>query len=324
MRGSSLRVEVRVYPYGVDRAVLGKVYKGNSGEARTLAHQVADEIVKAITGRDGIASTRIVMVGNRSGKKELYLCDADGGRLMQLTRDGSVSVAPSWGPDGNTIYYTSYLKGFPDLYEIQLRTGDRKRICHYSGLNTGGAVSPDGKEIAVILSKDGNPELYIQHMQSGRLTRLTQTPRAVEASPCWSPDGREIVYVSDQSGRPHLYVVSRRGGRPRRITSRGSENVAPDWGKNGLIAYSSRLGGQYIIAVLDLRTGQTKTVSSGWGDFEDPSWAPDGRHIVCTRTQNYQSSLYILDTLGDSPIELTTYRGDWYSPAWSPGSSGGR
>ena len=54
-----------------------------------------------------------------------------------------------------------------------------------------------------------------------------------------------------------------------------------------------------------------------WVDHEDPSWAPDGRHIVCSQTSNFHSDLYILDTLGDPPLRLTTIQGEWYSPDWS-------
>jgi hypothetical protein len=39
---------------------------------------VADEIIEAVTGRKGIAGGRLALVGTRSGKKELYICDADG------------------------------------------------------------------------------------------------------------------------------------------------------------------------------------------------------------------------------------------------------
>jgi TolB protein len=314
----SLQAECRVYNTVKEQTVLSKAFKGDPKEPRTLAHRVADEIVQAVTGYRGIASTRIVMVGTRTGAKELYLCDADGGSLIQLTHDKTVSVAPHWGPAGSKLIYTSYLKRFPDVFLIDVDSGKRTRAAGYPGLNTGGALAPNGRDMAVILSKDGNPELYIKDLNSDRLTRITRTSRAVEASPCWSPDGRQIVYVSDQSGRPHLYVVSSRGGAPRRLTMRGSENVAPDWGPNGLIAYASRLGGRYRISLIDPQTRQETPLALDYADYEDPSWAPDGRHLACTRTQSYRARVYILDTMGDPPIPLTEYQGDWYSPAWSP------
>jgi len=318
--GSNLNAGYQVVRLNNQTVILSKNYGMPAGQARALAHRMADDIVEAVTGHKGIASMRIVLVGNRTGKKELYLCDGDGGGLRQLTGEGRIAIGPNWGPDGNSIVYTSYMRDFPDICRIDLSRNRRETLASYGGLNTGAAISPDGKDIALILSKDGNPELYIKNLRSGKLTRLTNSPRAAEASPSWSPDGRQLVYASDQNGigRPQLYIISREGGTPKRISSRGTENVAPDWGSNGLIACSSRNGGQYVIAVIQPSSGQTTYLVSDGANYEDPSWAPDGRHIVAARSVNYQSSIYLLDTVSDRPVALSQGSGGWYSPACSP------
>ena len=318
-RRDQLRVEGRVMGGADRRQYMSNSYRHSADDARRLAHRMADDIVQAVTGHKGIASTRIVMVGVRDNAKELFISDADGGNFRQLTRDGNISVRPRWGPDGDQLTYTAYLRRFPDVFLVELSTGNRRAVANYSGLNAGGVISPDGQDLAVILSKDGNPELYVKNLRSGRLTRLTHTPRANEGSPSWSPDGREIVYVSDQAGRPQLYIISREGGSPRRITSRGTANVAPDWGPNGLIAFSSRVEGQYRIAIMDPQTERVRYLDvPDRADYEDPSWAPNGRHIVCGRREQFRSSIYVLDTMGDPPLRLTREGGDYYSPAWSP------
>ena len=316
--GSDLRVACQAVRLHDQASLLSKNYNMPSGQVRALAHRAADDLVAAITGNKGFASMRIVLAGNRTGNKELYLCDSDGGNLRQLTGEGRIVIGPKWGPDGNSIIYTSYLRNFPDIYRIDLNRNRREELAAYGGLNTGGAVSPDGRDLALILSKDGNPELYTKNLRSGRLTRLTSTPRAVEASPDWSPDGRHLVYVSDQSGTPQLYIIPREGGTPRRISNRGTENVAPDWGPNGLIACSSRSGGRYHIAVIEPSTGHTVYLPNDGANYEDPSWTPNGRHLVAARTSGNQSSLYLLDTVGDRPVALLHGGGNWYSPACSP------
>lgn len=313
-----LRVQAMVYGRVAARQMFGKSYSGDAAGARRLAHQVANEIIEAITGRKGMAGARFALVGTRSGKKELYICEADGQGLTQITRDNNISIGPNWSPDGRQIVYTSYLKGFPDIYSIDLASGGRRRMISFPGLNTGAAIAPNGRDMAVILSKDGNPELYVMNVGGGGLTRLTNTRRAGESSPSWSPDGSRIVYVSDQAGTPQLYMISRSGGEPRRITSRGSQNVAPDWGANNMIVYSSLFGGRWNVCVMDPESLQTKQITNGDADYEDPSWAPDGRHIAAGRAVRYQSKVYLLDTMGDAPIALTEYPGDWYSPAWAP------
>ncbi|MBC8206506.1 MAG: PD40 domain-containing protein [Kiritimatiellales bacterium] len=316
--GSNVKASLQV-TRAADRALLlSKGYSLEAARARTLAHRAADDIVEAITGRKGIASTKIAVIGTQSGAKEIYLCDADGGGRVQLTRDRSIVVGPNWGPDGNSLVYTSFMRGFPDVYSVNLRSGKREGLASYSGLNTGAALSPNGKELALILSKDGNPELYIQTLRGKKLTRLTSTLRATEASPTWSPDGQHLVYVSDRNGTPQLYKISRTGGRPQLISSRGTENVAPDWGPNGLITCASRSGGRYHIAIIHPSTGETRYLPNDGADYEDPSWAPDGRHLVATRSVRYRSSLYLLDTVSDAPVALISGGGDWISPAWAP------
>ena len=59
----------------------------------------------------------------------------------------------------------------------------------------------------------------------------------------------------------------------------------------------------------------SRVLDTDWADYEDPRWAPDGRHIVCSRTSGYRSAIYLLDTQKDSPVALISGSGDWYSPA---------
>ena len=316
--GGGVEARCHVVETAGSGARFSKSYSGDSATARRLAHKAADEIIEALTGKPGFNSARMVLVGNRSGSKELYLCDSDGLGMQQLTSDKSVSIGPYWSPDGSKITYTSFKQRYPDVYMIDLPSGNRKKIASYPGLNSGGAISPDGRYVALILSKDGNPDLYIKNLASDQLTRLTQTKNGAEASPSWSPDGSRIVYVSDRAGSPQLYIISRNGGEPRRLSSRGSQNVAPEWGANGIITFASLIG-RFQVCTINPDTGEFRQISPGdGGDYEDPSWAPDGRHIVCARARQYRSGIYLLDTKGDSPVALLETSGDWYSPAWSP------
>ena len=301
------------------RAYINATYSQPANQAIYLAHQVANDLVTKVAGKPSFFLAKLVMVGTRSGAKELYLADSSAQDIRQVTQDKSIALKPRWSPDNSLISYTSFLKRYADVYTIEMATGSRSRAACFPGVNSGGAISPNGHSMALILSKDGNPDLYVMDLASKRLTRLTNTPRADEGSPSWSPDGSRIVYVSNASGTPQLYVLSASGGAPQRLTARGSQNVAPDWGKNGLIAYQTLTGGKFQIAVMDPAVMQEKIITPFDAAYEDPSWAPDGRHLVAARGVNYSYALYLLDSMaemGDKPIALTT-SGDWTCPAWS-------
>jgi TolB protein len=287
---------------------------GGRAEVRRQAHRLSDQMVKRIAGQNGMAASRIVFVGKADGP-DLYCCDADGQGLVRITSDRVACVGPTWDATGQQVYYTSFLRDAPRIYRVPAAGGARKPLADFVGLNTGGVQSPDGRLLALILSVSGNPELYVLNLSSGALTRLTRTPHAAEASPTWSPDGQSIAYVGDATGKPQVYTIRADDKQPRRLTYRGVENVAPDWGGDGRIAYCTSLPG-YQVAVIDPSTGQSVVLTSG-SDHEDPSWAPDNRHIVCSRRDGNRRALYVLDTLGDPPVPLLTVAGDWVSPDWS-------
>ena len=318
LKGGQLSAACDVTNGSTGKRYLSRVFSGSPSEARQVAHAAADAIVEAVKKVPGIASTRIVLIGSKAGKKDIYVCGSDGEDMVQLTGDGAPCLSPTWSPKADSLFYTSFHRGFPDVYRIQLATGQRARVASYPGINAGADVSPDGRSMALALSKDGNPELYVRDLSSSKLTRLTKTKFAAEASPSWSPDGRRIAYVSDSTGSPQIYVISRNGGSPKRITFRGNENVSPDWGPDGRITYSSRRQGRYHICVLDPTKRSETQVTSEYVDHESPSWAPDGRHIVYARTEGYRSDVYVLDTLGDAQVRLTRFQGDWYAPSWAP------
>ena len=292
----------------VDRGgkpVLTKTY-GGSGRGRI--HAFADDIVETLTGNRGIASTKIAFVATRSGKKEIYTCDADGSNVVQLTHDGAISVAPSLSPDARRLVYTGYQSGYADVYEIDLGSGARNRIIKFPGTNSGAAYSPDGGRIAVTLSKDGNPELYVTGSGGGGARRLTRTP-GVESSPTWSPDGGEIIYSSDDRGGPQLYRISASGGSGRALSTGHSYCTEPNWSPDGKkVAFNTR-GGGFQVSILDLAGGGVRTLGEG----QDPVWGADSRHLIFASG----GALILLDTQTTQRTTLASGLGQISEPTWS-------
>ena len=286
--------------------------KGLRNEARLLA----DKMIQTYTGAPGFANDMIAFISKEGRAGELYTCYPDGYDMRRVTSDGKEAVGPRWS-NRSKLIYTGFLQSGPQIWEADINTGAKRLVWSFKGLTTGAVISPDGSKAAIILSIHGNPELYVIDIKAGTWVRLTTTLNASEGQPAWSPDGREIVYVSDESRRPHLYVVDVATKKKRRLTSQGAQNVDPDWGKDGQIAYITKRGGNSYVAVLDPKKGDAsaRLVTNG-GSWEHPSWSKDSRHIVASRDK----ALFIVDTREkdpSAPAILFNNGGKWITPSWS-------
>ncbi len=256
--------------------LLSKVYSG--GSERAQAHRLADDVVLKLTGVNGIASTKIAFKGNTGPDGEIYVSDFDGYNRQAVTRDNSTVAAPCWVPGHFALYYTSYKLGSPNVFYQNLSTGERNDFAHYGGMNSSAAVSPDGHRVAMVLSKNGNPDIYVCDAEGGNLKQLTTTREA--SSPCWSPDGRWICFATKVGGRRALYKVPSGGGEMERVATSGISNPSePDWSPDGKwIAFTAQMG-DFSICVVPAGGGSATPLVSG----EDPSWAPNSRTLIFVR-----------------------------------------
>ena len=271
-----------------------------TGDLRTAAHQLTDAVIMDITGKPGIATSKVTFISKQSGHKEVYIMDIDGEKIRQITQDQSIALGPKFSPDSGRIAFTSYKSGYPDVWVIDLNRSTKRAIAFFPGVNSGAAFSPNGDTLALTLSKDGNTDLYTMPAAGGNPVRIART-RGTEASPSWSPSGNEVVFVSDVRGSPQLYVVPALGGDISRLQTFATYTTEPNWSPDGnYIAYSIMTAGQSQIAITDLRTKKQTIITSG-GNNESPSWTRDSRHLVFARS----GTLYLCDTVTRQTTPLT-------------------
>ncbi len=268
--------------------LVAKAYSG--APLRRQTHAFADDFVQALS-RKPIAQTKVAFKGESNRRSEIYIADFDTHNAQAVTKDDSIVAAPDWVPGRLALYYVSYRLDNPSIFYHNLATGDRKAFARYGGSNISPAVSPDGGQVAMILSKDGWTDLYVGNSDGTGLKRLT-TSRQDESSPCWSPDGRWICYASKDKERRGLSKISPGGGDPQRISTAGvSSPTEPDWSPDGKwIAFTSQ-GGGFSICVVPAGGGRATVLVEG----EDPSWAPNSRTLIYGRRQGGRYVISLLD-----------------------------
>ncbi|CAN0499613.1 unnamed protein product, partial [Phaeothamnion confervicola] len=80
------------------------------------------------------------------------------------------------------------------------------------------SLSPDGKQVAFMSNRDGNPEIYLKSIPVGKVVRLTEDP-AYDTLPRFSPDGKRIVFLSDRQDHANrLYTINPDGSQVQSLT----------------------------------------------------------------------------------------------------------
>jgi TolB protein len=323
LHGDTAKVTYRFYDVVGQRELLVRTYDDKAQRVGRTAHRFLDDVVELLTGEKGIFSTKLSFVKRTSKGKAVFISDLDGQNEERLTAPDALSLLPGWSADGEVVLFTSYLQGNPDLYRMRLgQPSSLQLLSNQRGLNTGAAVSPDGKRIAMTLSIDGNTEIYSMDWSGEHLTRLTDN-WGQDVSPSWSPDGKRITFVSSRSGQPHIYVMNADGSNPTRMTFQGTYNQEPDWSPRpgGQIAFTARDEFlKYDIFLVHPDTGVITRLTQDEGNNQSPSFSPDGHHIVfiSTRPPGGGAKLYVMDADGSSQRRISRSQGEYETPAWSP------
>ena len=312
-------IKLYVYDVSTQAPVFAKAFKGNQSSLRRLAHIAADQIIQTLTGRRGIADTKIAFANNSTAHKEMYVVDYDGQNMKKLTNDKSIALLPRWSKDGR-IYYTTYRYKNPDIFAIDLKAGKIAPIIIRGGLSLIGGVSPDGKALVFTSSKGPNPSIYIYNLETGEKTQLTNR-RSVDGSPSYSPDGKYITFVSNRAGNPQIYVMELATGQTRPLTRTFNWSDSPQWSPTGeWIVFAGRESPYhpFDIFLVDLTGTQLRRLTTDAGSNEDPTWSPDGRFIAFTSNRaGGKRKLYVMDSDGSAPHLVADLPGETFTPHWS-------
>ena len=326
---SNVRIQVRLFNVRTRQSVFAKEYTGSAANPRLYAHTVSDEIHQQQRALHGVARTKIAFSSDRNREKvagpvqnrdvkEVYLEDYDGENARRVTTNRQLNITPAWAPDARGIAYTSYRRGYPDIFIALIYQGIQEPPTNGIGQNWLPVFSPDGMRICFTSQRDGNPELYVMNRDGSNVRRVTNNP-AIDTTPTWSPNGTQIAFTSDRGGTPQIYIVGVDGLNLRRITTAESYADRPTWAPAPFneIAFAARTGPGYDIKVYDLASGDTRQITFGEGSNESPAFSPNGRHIAFTSTRSGRGvQIYTMGRDGKNVRQITRDGSNW-TPAWS-------
>ena len=213
---------------------------------------------------------------------EIYVMNADGDRLEQLTTDHPPAVNdefPTWSPDGTKIAFASNRDESYDIYvmdadgknSVQLTRGRAKEVTP--------CWSPDGTKIAFTSSDNIlKSEIYVMNADGANPVNLTRNPEALNKNPSWSPDGRRIAFASWGVGNHDIYIMDANGNNVVQLNDNFAWSVFPAWSTDGeQIAFTSirnMMGEEIYLMNPDGSNVTQLTQSADRVMVRWPSWRP--------------------------------------------------
>jgi Tol biopolymer transport system component len=217
---------------------------------------------------------------------DLLLADARTGEVIKTLSSTSrnnhidafsiLESAASFSPFSDRVAFTVYAGGKNQLAIVDVANPNRQLVNELAGVPSfnNPSWSPDGNNILVSGTVEGQNDLYLFNLHSKEVKQLTND-RYAELTPSWSPDGRYIVYSTDQQ-------------------------------TEGIL--SSSIRSSYRIAILDTETEEVEVFRFFPGaDNLNPVFGPEGRRIYFLSDRDGFRNLYTLDLESDKLFQMTRY-----------------
>lgn len=281
----------------------------------------------------------------------------DSAGRMVLSGDisgGDLNLSPVVSPDGQYVAYLSEKDVFNiNLFIADAETGRTIRKLHATNtdphfdnirfIDSAGSWSPDGKQFAFITFANGDNEISIWDLDSGRIDRrISVEGVSAMKNPAWSPNGRFMAFSGIDGGISDLYVLELATGNVRQLTRDRYADLHPTWSPDGeTIAVVSDRGPdgsdfdllEYAdprIALINVETAETSTIRPFTrGKHINPQFSPDGQSLYFISDQDGFSDVYRYDLRQESVYRVTRLKTgvsgiSATSPAMSVASQNGR
>jgi Tol biopolymer transport system component len=256
----------------------------------------------------------------------------------------------TWSPDGNSLVIgdRDSPKEPAGLFLLAIDTGEKRRLTSPPSQvreDKCAAFSPDGRTLAFSRTVDNRSDLYLLAVSDGLKAvgdaKRIELGKLSADAPAWTEDGREIVFWNAPLlGRSHdsglwridVSVSEGRSAKPQRLAALGEDAASPAISRRGhRLAYSSLSTHSSIWRIAapgGSKTRDEKSAGSVNGDTPfiystrddtSPEFSPDGKRIAFLSNRSGDLEIWVCDSDGSNPVQLTSFRGPSVStPRWSP------
>jgi len=254
---------------------------------------------------------------NRDGSDDIFIMDASGNGVRNLTANTAADRHPDWSADGLRITFASDRGGNNDIYAMDNNGEHIRNLTNNSANDNSPDWSPDGGRIVFISDRDGGFDVYTLEVTTLAVTRLT-TDGERKSAPTWSPDGNAIAFWAGAEVAEQIVTLDLETNE-RTIVTQGTPASWPTWSPDGArITYSQISGdGASDILASDVTTGGIVNLTQNAASDVRPAYASNAQ-IAFASDRDGNLEIYVMGAEGASPQRLTFNTAEDSSPAWQP------
>lgn len=204
-------------------------------------------------------------------EKEIYVIEADGTGLTNLTNSPNEDWYPSWSPDGSRIVFASWRDGDAEIYVMNADGTGQENLSMSPSLESVPSWSPDGAQIAFRSDREGVPQIYLMAPDGFDVRVIPGHPESC-GSPAWCPDGTRLAF----STRTDIRIVELDGTEVVRFEPGWEWPAGLAWSPDGRKLAFEVLGGtgDLELYTVSLATGAIQSLADGVGSDYGLSWFP--------------------------------------------------
>ncbi len=177
--------------------------------------------------------------------------------------------------------------------------------------------SPDGQSLAYVSFERKRPEIFIQHLASGKRSKISGF-KGINGAPSWSPNGKSLALVLSKDGSPDIYTLNISTKRLKRLTRHRSIDTEPVWNNDGkTIIFTSDRSGSPQLYEIAAKGGKPRRITFEGRYNSDASISPDGKFITMVHGERGQYRIAQLERETGNMTVLTDASLD-ESPSFSP------
>jgi len=275
------------------------------------------------------------------GKHDIYVMNADGSDVENLTASLAYSRGPAWSPDGHWLAFSAIQDFGPSQIYVMALDGSKPKQLTFDKEGSYGPVwSPDGEYILFLSERDGVlssergipvPEIYLMNSDGSNQRRVTNNQDLNEYSLSWSPKWNLIaVSIGNPKISRHsteIYLMGLDGVIQKQLTPSGYNygNYSPRWSPDGESITFFSFGQSDCSGINIMKADGSNriclVIEKAFPPVQnrDPAWSPDGKHIIFSSNLDGDFDLYIVKVDGSDLTQLTNLPGNETSPVWSAG-----